>query len=224
MSIKFGLWSTVLLVGSIHGLIVACLLWRAHANRLANRALAGLLLAVVLMITPYTLGYAGAYDAWPWLTFAPFFWQLGFGPLLWIYVRQLGEPSMPRRWALHFVPVAIQGGYYMVLFVHPTAWKWARSDTIQDPYVMPLQNGLLGLSLMTYWGAALTRYRRWQQWLEANSGAREEFRLRWLRTSVLDVALAVGFGSKATFNRVFLAEIGLTPTAWRSRRPEGLKS
>lgn len=71
--IRFGMWSTILALTSLHGLVVAGLLTRVKANRQANRMLAALIVVMVLAMTPYTLGYAGCYDAWPWLTFAPFF-------------------------------------------------------------------------------------------------------------------------------------------------------
>ena len=107
--IRFGLWSTILLVGSVHGVIVAMLLLKAGRNRVANRFLAALLLAVVLLITPFTIGYAGLYDAYPWLSFAPFFWQLGFGPLIYFYVRRLATGRLPTGWAWHFVPSGFAG-------------------------------------------------------------------------------------------------------------------
>lgn len=111
-SISFGMWSTSLLLGSAHGVIGAgLLLWAPH-NRIANRCLAALLLVVVALITPYTLGYAGAYDAYPDLTYAPLFWELAIGPLVWLYVRQLARAHLPRRWALHLLPALLQGGYY----------------------------------------------------------------------------------------------------------------
>ena len=45
---------------------------RARGNRSAQRLLAVLLVVAVLRLMPYVLGFAGAYDAWPWLSFAPF--------------------------------------------------------------------------------------------------------------------------------------------------------
>jgi len=131
--IAFGPWSLTLALASIHGLVVAGLLLRTTRNRLANRCLAALLVLCVLQITPYTIGYAGFYDAWPWLTFAPFFWQLGCGPLIWLYVRQLGEVALPARWGVHFVPLGLQVAYYMILFVQPLEVKWAWNDAMHTP-------------------------------------------------------------------------------------------
>lgn len=196
--IKFGPWSITLLLGSVHALVMAALLLRTRANPAANRCLATLLLLVVLLITPYTIGYAGFYDAWPWLTFAPFFWQLGMGPLIYLYVRQLGEPAMPRRWLLHFVPLVVQVGYYTVLFLAPLATKWQWNDDIHVPVILPIERAAIFLSMVGYLVMAILRYRRYQRWLGDNSGAREEYRLGWLRGFLIATAstlvVAIGFG------------------------------
>lgn len=188
--IKLGSWSTILLLGSLHGVLMAVLLMTAKRNRVANRCLAALLFAVILLITPFTIGYAGFYDAWPWLTFAPFFWQLSFGPLVWLYVRQLGHATLPARWKWHFLPAAIQGVYFIALFTQPVATKWAWDAEFHLPVVAPLLDALIYLSLAAYWMLAYRAYRGYQDWLEHNSGAREEFRLHWLRGFLWAMALA----------------------------------
>lgn len=189
--IRLGMWSTLLLLGSLHGLAVAALLLAARRNRIANRCLAALLVAVVAMITPYTLGYAGAYDAWPWLTFAPFYWHLAFGPLLYLHVRALGEQALPPRWWLHLLPGALQGAYYVVLFALPLQAKWDWNDHWHEPLAMPLQNIAALASLATYWWLARRRYRRYQRWLEANSARHEDLRLGWVRGFLWAVAVVV---------------------------------
>ncbi len=189
--IKFGMWSTLLLVASGHGLIVASLLAASRRNRLANRFLAALLVGVVLMITPYTIGYAGFYDAYPWLTFAPFYWQLAFGPSLYFYVRQLGAVGLPRAWGWHYLPAAIQGAYYLVAFCLPLPSKWQWNDHGHEQWVMPVQNLLVLLSLAVYWWRAMACYGAYQSWLEANSSQREELRLGWLRGFLWAVAWIV---------------------------------
>ena len=188
--IKFGAWSITLALGSLHGLVMCSLLWRAPANRAASRWLAALLAIVVLMITPYTLGYAGFYDAWPWLTFAPFYWQLGIGPLIWLYVRQIGSAQLPPAWRWHFVPLAVQVGYYAVLFCLPLDAKWRWNDTVHRPFVAPAERALTALSIVVYLSAALQQTQRYQRWLVDHSAAREELRLGWLRGFLLAMTLA----------------------------------
>jgi AraC-like DNA-binding protein len=186
--IRFGVWSTWLLIGSLHGLVVAVLLLAARRNRSANRFLAALMLAVVAMITPYTIGYAGVYDAWPWMSFAPFYWQLAFGPLLYFHVRCLGEPALPRRWWLHFVPGLLQGLYYTAAFAQPMPTKMAWNEDWHVPYVLPAMDAAVLVSLVCYWWLAHRRYRRYQRWLEANSGRYQDLRLSWVRGFLWAVA------------------------------------
>ncbi|CAD0357999.1 hypothetical protein NCPPB940_42450 [Xanthomonas hortorum pv. taraxaci] len=188
-SIKFGMWSTILLLGSAHGVLGAALLLLAPVNRLANRCLAALLLVVVALITPYTLGYAGAYDAYPDLTYAPLFWELAIGPLLWLYVRQLARQQLPPRWALHLLPALLQGGYYTWLFTWPLQRKWAWNAAVHVPWVAPLQDALVLASLALYLLLAWREYLAYQGWLEHHSGAREELRLPWLRGFLLAASL-----------------------------------
>ncbi|QNH15495.1 AraC family transcriptional regulator [Xanthomonas sp. SS] len=189
--IKFGMWSTILLLGSLHGVLGAVLLSLAPANRSANRCLAALLLVVVALVTPYTLGYAGVYDAYPQLTYAPFFWELAIGPLVWLYVRQLAHARLPRYWYCHLLPGALQGLYYSVLFTWPLSRKWAWDAQIQQPWVQPAQDALVLVSLAVYLGLAWRQYLDYQRWLEQHSGAREELRLSWLRGFLLAASLLV---------------------------------
>lgn len=212
VGIKFGMWSTILLLGSAHGLFVALLLLRVRHNRIANRCLAALLVAVVLLITPYTIGYAGFYDAYPWLSFAPFDWRLGFGPLIYLYVRlyveHQVEPVWPRHWAWHLAPAAVQGGYYAVMFAMPLTFKNDWNDRIHVPGVVPVETWATCVSLVAYWIAARRVYLRSQRWLEQNSAAREEHRMTWLRNFL--IALAAMVAVQLGFDLVELAGIELT--------------
>jgi AraC-like DNA-binding protein len=194
--IRFGMWSTILALSSLHGLVVAGLLARAKANGEANRVLAALLVVMALTMTPYTLGYAGCYDAWPWLTFAPFFWQLALGPLLWRYVVAMATASRPRRWLWHLAPAALQGLYYVVLFLQPLPIKQGWYLGPHAAVVVPLQWALVALSATAYWIAAGRVFLRWQRWLKAHSAAAEEYRLTWLRRflGLTGAVIVVGMG------------------------------
>lgn len=184
-TIRLGTWSLVLLLPSLHGLLMAALLWRVRENRTANRVLGVLLVVMVLKITPYTIGYAGAYDAFRWLTFAPFYWDLAIGPCVWLYARQLSLPHLPRRWAWHFLPAALQGGYYLVQFLQPLPDKLRFNEEVHHPWVLPAETALVQVSMLAYLVLAYRSFRRYQRWLEQHSAAREEWRLRWLQSFIL---------------------------------------
>lgn len=207
VSIKFGMWSTILLLGSAHGMVMSALLLRARRNRLANRFLAVLLVAVVLRITPYTIGYAGFYDAYPWLSFAPLDWRMAFGPLLYFYVRQLFVPQLPPRWGWHFALAAVQGGYYTVSFCMPLEWKNSWDARIHVPWVVPLETWAGYASMLAYGLTSYRMYHRSQRWLEDNSAAREEYRLTFLRGFLF--ALAAMVGLDLSFDIVALSGVNL---------------
>ncbi|KRA14996.1 helix-turn-helix transcriptional regulator [Lysobacter sp. Root604] len=205
--VKLGTWSTILLLGSLHGLAMASLLAFSKRNRLANRCLATLLLAVVLLITPFTIGYAGFYDAWPWLTYAPFFWQLAFGPLVWLYVRQLGQAALPPKWRWHFLPAALQGLYFFCLFLQPLPVKWRWDEKVHLPFVAPVLEALIFASMAAYWLMAWRAYGVYQRWLEQHSGAREEYRLHWLRRFLWAMALVIAINLGFTLIDRFVARL-----------------
>lgn len=184
-----GPMSWTLLVGALNGGAVALLLLRARENRLANRALAALLAVVVLRLVPYIIGYAGFYDRWPWLSFAPFDLPLAIGPLLWLHVEALTTGALPRRWGWHLAPAALHFATWSVLFAFvPLATRHAIVRDLVDPVVAPAitAGALAGLAL--YGVAALRRWRRYQRWLDDHLSNREEFRRGWLRALLVIMA------------------------------------
>ena len=105
---RVGLYAVVLSIGAVNGVILAGALARARGNRPANRLLAALIVCVVLRVSIYILGYAGAFDRWRWLTFCPLDWPLAFGPLFWAYTRTLATRQVPARLAWRLAPAALQ--------------------------------------------------------------------------------------------------------------------
>lgn len=211
--IRVGWHSAVLLLGATQGLVVAALLVATRTNRTANRLLAAFLLCFALRLTPYVLGYAGAYDAWPWLTFAPFDARLAFGPLLWLYVRTLTRGASPRRWALHLAPAAA-----VLLF---DAWaclalsvpeKRRFTALAVDPWLDPAVNALTVLSLAGYGRRVAREVRAYRRWLHEEVSDAEPYALRWLRPVLAALALTlvvwVGFTAVDAFVRPlgYLAE------------------
>lgn len=183
--IEFRIRSISLLLGAFQALVLALLLAGARRNAAANRLLAALLTVMVLRITPYIIGFAGVYDVYPWLTFAPFELSLAFGPLLYLYVRRLTDGPLPPRWALHLAPAAVQLAYYLAAFSLPLQTKWAWNDAVHEPWLVPAETAAALLSFGGYLAASWRRYGAYQRWLDENLSNREELRLGWMRGFLL---------------------------------------
>lgn len=186
----FGPWSTTLALGAGFGLAVALLLACTRRNRVANRLLAGLLAAFALKLMPYALGFAGYYDAYPWLSFAPFDLGLAFGPLLYLHVRTLVAGALPRGWGWHLLLAALQFGYRAVLFPQPLAFKDDWDARVHVPWIDTPETVLGLVSFAIYLALSWRAYRAYQHWLDAHLSNREEFRLIWLRNALVAFALA----------------------------------
>jgi AraC-like DNA-binding protein len=174
------LYSAVLLIGLVQGVVVAVLLAVASQNRASNVLLALLLLAFAVSLLPSILGFAGAYDAHPWLSFAPFTVTLGFGPLLYLYVHRLLTDRLPRGGFWHLMPVLIQVAYYAVAFVQPLDWKNSFNASVHGPAVLPLEAILGVVSLVVYWVASFRLFRRYRDWVPSRVSDSENYDLGWM--------------------------------------------
>jgi AraC-like DNA-binding protein len=161
--IQFGAWSTLLAVLGGQILLLAVLLLLTKVNRLANFYLAGLLAAIAGMLTPYVLGYAGFYDAYPWLTSAPFAVPLALGALLYAHVYALTFDRSP-GW-LHFAPAAAQFAYQAILFPFPVATKWWWDQEVHQQFLAPALTAAVLLSMAAYAIACWRLLDRYQAWL-----------------------------------------------------------
>lgn len=182
--IRFGPWSSTLAAGMAFGLLVALLLACSRHNRVANRLLAGVLVVFALKLLPYVIGFAGFYDAYPWLSFAPTAYGLALGPLIYLHVRRIAEGRLPPRWGWHFAPVAVQAAYYVVMFVQPLPVRDAFAERWDGPWIDPIETWLELASLLAYLALAWRRLAAYQTWLDATLSNREQFRLPWLRRTL----------------------------------------
>lgn len=187
--IHFGAWSTTLGLGALFGLAVAGLLLGTRENRVANRLLAALIAVVVLLLVPYVIGFAGFYDAYPWLSFAPFGWALAIGPLLYLHVHQQCRGRLPARPWRHGIPVGIKLVYSSLIFVQPLAFKNDWNARVHEPYVDPAETVLVFVSIGLYLRAAWRVHRDYQRWLADHLSNREEFRLSAQRNVLIAFAM-----------------------------------
>lgn len=186
--IVFGPMSITLLICALQGLLLAGLLLSAHRNTAANRCLALLIVAVAALMTPYIIGYAGFYDKWPWLSFAPLSYTLAFGPLLYLYTATLIGLQPARVWP-HFVPVSVQFVAYAAVFPLPLPIKNWWNTIVHAPIIDPAFDIAALSSIAVYSAAAYHRYRAYRAWLEENRTDGVDFEPSWIRNFI--VALAV---------------------------------
>ena len=186
--IEFGVLSITLLVGTAQGLVLALMLWRVPSNHAANRWLALLIVAVAALITPYIIGFAGFYDRWPWLSFAPFSYTLAFGPLLWLYATTLcGRP--PARMLPHFLPVALQFAADALVFPLPLATKDWWDTLAMAPIIAPVLRVATFVSLAVYGRMAWAAWADYRRWLGENVTDAVDFDPDWIRNFLIALGL-----------------------------------
>ena len=193
--IRFGPMSITLLVCAAQALALAALLLRSSRNARANRYLAALIVAFVGLITPFIIGYAGFYDRWPGLSFAPVELATAFGPLLYLYVAELTGRTPPRVWP-HFALPLGQFASQALVFPLPLAVKDHWDTVAHAPYISPFFEWAALLSIALYGWAALSRYRSYRSWLGNARADDDAFDPRWVRNFIgaLAVVAAVWAG------------------------------
>ena len=190
--IEFGVLSISLLLGTVQGLVLALMLWRAPGNRDANRWLALLILAVAALITPYIIGFAGFYDRWPRLSFAPLNYTLAFGPLLWLYATSL-TGQVPKRMWPHFLPVAIEFLADALVFPLPLETKNWWDTAAAAPILSPTFRVASFVSLAVYGRLAWRCWADYRRWLGENVTDAVDFDPDWIRNFLIALGL-VGRG------------------------------
>lgn len=200
-------WRTaVLALVSVQVLALALALTLKIRNRAPNRRLAALLLVLVGMLTPYTIGFAGAYDAWPWLTFAPFAIPLAVGPLAFAYVRAwTGESMRPRLW-VHLVPAAAQLTYGLACFALPLTQKLAWADG-PDEMISMLLATAAPASLTGYTLASATSLRRYRSRLNDVVTDEARFAMSWLTRTLVALALTLAVWAGFQLWELAIAEL-----------------
>lgn len=184
----FGWRTAVLTVAVIQLLVLAAALSRTLANRAANVTLAALLLVMAAVVTPWLIGFAGFYDKWQWLSFAPFQITLAVAPLGWLYVTALTEGRWPIAAIRHLVPAALQFAYLTICFLLPFDAKMAWADSSSAGY--SLITGLVLVAQMSAYGVAAARkLSAYRAALGQNIADDTRFAARWLAAALGALAL-----------------------------------
>lgn len=181
--LTFGWRTAILLVAVGQIVVIATALPRALANRVANRTLAALLLVLAGIVTPWMIGFAGFYDRWRWLTFAPFAITLAVAPLLYFYVHALVTGTWPRRSTRHLWPAATQALYLTLGFLLPMPLKQDWADSTYDAVGMVTSFGTV-IGLAVYGIAGLRLLTRYRGLIVSQRSDDHRYAARWLSRAI----------------------------------------
>ncbi|MEM6640704.1 MAG: helix-turn-helix domain-containing protein [Pseudomonadota bacterium] len=193
-------WRSALLAMLVAPLVLLGMrLWFHQPERTACRWLAALFLMIVLECMPQILGFSGAYRVWPGLTFAPFSYELWFGPLVYLHAHALMDKRpLGMRW-LWLAPGAAQLAYYLWAFSSLGDYrsKWAYNDAVHEPYVAPaILGGALILALVCA-GMTWRLIRQYREFLVTTQSTASDLDPSWLARLLgwlgLVLALWLGF-------------------------------
>ena len=191
VTLYFGWRVAILGFAAAQMIVLAGALCLPAANPLANRLLAAVLVVLAGLLIPYAIGFAGAYDAWRWLTFAPFAITLALPPLLYGYTSALVRGRRPERFGLHLAPAAVQLVYFLAAFTLPLDTKWSWYTSGHRHWIGPAFDVLLLLSLAVYSVASLRVLRAYRATLADQRSDGDRFAAGWLSRVI--VALIATF-------------------------------
>jgi AraC-like DNA-binding protein len=184
--LSFGWRTATLTIIFVQLLLLAGALPLVLQNRAANRTMAALLLILAGMITPWMIGFAGFYDKWMWLTFAPFQISLAVAPLFYLYAHALVSGAWPKRGFWHLVPATVQALFLTGSFLLPFETKMRWADIVYRP--LDIVTGIIiGLGCYSFASFRLLRSYR-----AALAGARSDghrYAARWLERAIASLAL-----------------------------------
>jgi AraC-like DNA-binding protein len=196
----FGWRTAVLVVVFVQLLLLAAVLARQDRNRSANQTLAALLVILAGMITPWMIGFAGFYDKWRWLSFAPFAISLAIAPLAYLYIHALIYGRWPAAGWRQLMPAGIQFAYLGGAFVtlqQPFKNDWLVQSAVAYDVITGI-GVVVGLILYGTEGRSLIK--RYAGWLSHQRSDDHRFALAWLSRAVaaLFVLLAIWTGYGVT--------------------------
>ncbi|TGE23087.1 helix-turn-helix domain-containing protein [Hymenobacter metallicola] len=169
----------------------AALLWSGPHNRVPNRFLALLMLAIALWLLDGFFRVAGVYRQRPDWYFLPIYYSLAFGPLLYFYVQSLVNYDfrLRTRHLAHFGPVLLQAALYTGLSTQSYAFRNDFWEQVHRPYTYRLEFIGTWVSLALYLVLSLRLLRQYRRWLVDNFSEVSQLRLQWLGTLLVLVAV-----------------------------------
>ncbi len=191
--LSFG-WRTALLFAAfVQLLLIAGALVRSMENRTANLTLGMLLVCLAGIITPWMIGFAGFYDKWRWLSFAPFSISLAVAPLTYCYVQAIVSGRWPKGGKWHLLPAVLQFTYLTGAFLilrQPIKNQWLEESNFSYGLIV---NFGVAMGLGLYGTASLRLLRQYRLQLAQQRSDDLRFAARWLSNTIVALFILLGF-------------------------------
>lgn len=187
----FGWRTTILVVLNIQLLLAAGYLLLRTVDPRADRLLAALILVVIGILTPHMIGFAGFYDAFPWLSFAPFANEFLIGPLIAGYLYALTSGALGRIFWLSLIPAILVFCYELYWFAQPLEVRWEWAGGFHADWFVPVISTLETLSTIIGFSLALWFAWRYRAWLFRSISTSAEYDLRGIGLVLLAAALGI---------------------------------
>ena len=176
-------WRSALLMSLfIPQLLLTIKLMLKPVERKASVMLGLFLLVYSLTNLPQIIGFMGAYQLWPGLTFAPFSIELFLGPFLLLHMHCLtSKKSIGTMWFL-LVPGFLQLSYYSTVFLWFDDYrdKWAFNDAFHRPFIHPLEIFMIVLITALCGWLINKKVKEYRIFLKSTQSNIEPFDPRWL--------------------------------------------
>ncbi|TFF33544.1 helix-turn-helix domain-containing protein [Mucilaginibacter psychrotolerans] len=195
MKIELSLYTIVYFAAIVLGAFSAGLLIFSTKNKLANRLLGLLILAISGWLVDAFFRVSGLYSQNANLYFLPIYFSFGFGPLLYFYVRAITNAAFKfrLRYLLHFLPVLMQAGFYWYVALQDYKTRYNIWFNLHLPYTYRIEYDGTWLSLVVYLVLSLLIIKDYQRWLKENYSDIALKMLNWLKVCLLLMVMVCVF-------------------------------
>lgn len=169
-----------LLLGGVHAVVLAIVLASRHRNRLANQYLAGVLVAIALLLLQGGLRAHGLFAVHPHLIGITAWVPVVLGPLVFLYVREMTAVERAHGAWRHFVVPAAYIAMMLVTF-YPRSAAYKQSLAAgRESASFQVGEGALLVYGIGYAIACLVLLRRHRDRVKALYSSLRRVSLRWL--------------------------------------------
>ncbi|MEW8395172.1 MAG: hypothetical protein AB2707_03320, partial [Candidatus Thiodiazotropha sp.] len=215
----YNLYSTILLMGAVHGLLLALALLNTRSgNLVAHRILAALTLVFAIDLSDSFFLHADYRAVGIWSSVVSESLDFLYGPLIYFYIRALTEGEafrlIGKHW-LHFLPFALSYLLFLPYFLLDADLKTefvygdVTSATAEyAPVVLVIDIAtLVSISLIgVYFTLSIRRLRRHAREIRDQFSYTERINLNWMRNLLIGLGIIFAVYLVAVF---FSASLGL---------------